>query len=612
MTITAPTRNDERAVRESIGPLAWAFHRQVSAAGLATDPESVVALAAALLMRATVDGHICLTLDEIAEHAAAARVPSVGIEAMRSALDVHPWVGTGDGDTPLVFENEKLYLRRFREAEIRLAAAIRSRINAPAADTTLPILAKRFREVFPKADASDWQAVAVAASLRSRLAVITGGPGTGKTTTVARLLAMLFAQNPDVRIALAAPTGKAATRLGEAVQETLRQMGVDDTVRERFPSSGRTIHRLLGYRPQDDSFRHSEYDPLEHDVVIIDEASMVPLLLMDILFAAVRPDARIVLLGDHNQLASVEAGSVLADVVAASGALERAHGPAFAAAYATLSGVHLPTDVNAVPLRDVVVRLVQSHRFDDTKGIGALARAIRDGDADGAVAALQDSDESVERGPESAQQDSWMESLTEPAQVLFDATSPEAALDALGRVRVLCATNVGPAGTDALTPRIEQMLRSRGHDITGRYYRGRPLLLTRNDYSLGLFNGDIGVVWDELEADGSHVQRAFIASPEFGDTAKGFPLPQLPEAVTAWAMTVHKSQGSEFDTVIVVLPDSDVRTLTRELLYTAVTRAKSRVIVVGPDETLRLAIARTARRGSGLAERLRDVEGKER
>jgi exodeoxyribonuclease V alpha subunit len=319
-----------------------------------------------------------------------------------------------------------------------------------------------------------------------------------------------------------------------------------------------------------------------------------------------------VLLGDHNQLASVEAGSVLADVVAASGALEGAHGPAFAAAYATLSGVHLPTDVNAVPLRDVVVRLVQSHRFDDTKGIGALARAIRDGDADGAVAVLQDPDESIGRGPESAQQDSWMESLTEPAQLLFDASSPDAALEALSRVRVLCATNVGSAGTDALTPRIEQMLRRLGHDVTGRFYRGRPLLITRNDYALGLFNGDIGVVWDELDEDGTTVQRAFIANPGLGDAAKGFPLPQLPEAVTAWAMTVHKSQGSEFDTVIVVLPDSDVRTLTRELLYTAVTRAKSRVIVVGPDETLRLAIGRTARRGSGLAERLRDVEGKAR
>lgn len=603
-TDTAPL-TDERAVREAIGPLAFTFRRQAASAGLATDPNGAVAMAAALLMRATVDGHICLTLDEIAEHAAAARVPGVEVETLRRGLDVHPWVGTGDGDTPLVFENDKLYLRRFREAEVRLAAAIRARVDAPAADDSLPVLANRFREVFPAADGSDWQAVAVAASLRSRLTVVTGGPGTGKTTTVARLLAMLFAQNPDLRVALAAPTGKAATRLGEAVQETLRQMGVGDEIRERLPSSGRTIHRLLGYRHQDDSFRHSGYDPLEHDVIIIDEASMVPLLLMDILFAAVRPDARIVLLGDHNQLASVEAGSVLADIVGASGALDKAHGPALSAAYAMLCGAHVPTDERATPLRDAVVRLVRSHRFDDTKGIGALARAIRDGDADGAVAALQDPDDSVGRGPESALQDTWMDSLIEPARRLFDATSPDAALEALGRVRVLCATNVGPAGTDALTPRIEQMLRSRGHDITGRYYRGRPLLLTRNDYSLGLFNGDIGVVWDESETDGSSVQRAFIASPEFGDSAKGFPLPQLPEAVTAWAMTVHKSQGSEFDTVIVVLPDNDVRTLTRELLYTAVTRAKSRVVIVGPDESLRLAVARTARRGSGLAARLR-------
>jgi exodeoxyribonuclease V alpha subunit len=604
MTTTVQALGDGRLLREALGPLAWSFHRQVAMAGLAIDPEGVVATAAAVLMRATVDGHICLTLEELEEHALAARVPTAGVAALRRALGTHPWVGTGDGATPIVFEDGQLYLRRFREAEVRLAAAIRARIAAPAMDNASPALVARFREVFPAGTETDWQAVAVAASLRSRLSVVTGGPGTGKTTTVARLLAMLFAQDPDVRVALAAPTGKAATRLGEAVQETLRQMGVEDAIRERLPSAGRTIHRLLGYRPQDDSFRHGENDPLEHDVVIIDEASMVPLLLMDILFAAVRPDARIVLLGDHDQLASVEAGCVLADVVEASGALGNAHGAALSDAYATLSGVRLPTDAGATPLRDSVVRLVRSHRFDDTKGIGALARAIRDGDADGAVAALQRPDESVVRGAESAQQDCWMEWLAESARGLFAATSPDVALDALGRVRVLCATNVGPAGTDALTPRIEQMLRNSGHDISGRFYRGRPLLLTRNDYALGLFNGDIGVVWDEVEADGTTVQRAFISSPEFGDAAKGFPLPQLPEAVTAWAMTVHKSQGSEFDTVVVILPDSDVRTLTRELLYTAVTRAKSRVIIVGPDESLRVAVGRTARRGSGLAARL--------
>ena len=338
--------------------------------------------------------------------------------------------------------------------------------------------------------------------------------------------------------------------------------------------------------------------------MIVDEASMVPLLLMDTLFAALRPDARIVLLGDHDQLASVEAGSVLADLVAASGALEGDHGASLASTYEMLSGVPLPASTEATPLRDSVVRLVYSHRFDDSKGIGALARAVRDGDADGAIAVLSNPDDSLVRGPGSVRDESWLDILTEPANAVFASPTPETALQALGRVRVLSPTNVGPAGTEALTRRIEDKLRSLGHDVTAQFYRGRPLLLTRNDYALGLFNGDIGVVWDETDEDGARVQRAFIANPETGNLAKGFPIPQLPEAVTAWAMSVHKAQGSEFDTVIVVLPDTDVRVLSRELMYTAVSRAKSRVVIVGPDESLRLAVGRTARRGSGLAARL--------
>ena len=199
----------------------------------------------------------------------------------------------------------------------------------------------------------------------------------------------------------------------------------------------------------------------------------------------------------------------------------------------------------------------------------------------------------------------WLEAVTEPAARVFSARDPEGALEALGCVRVLCATNVGPAGTGALTPRIEQALRKQGHDLTSKFYRGRPLLLTQNDYALGLFNGDIGVVWDDpTEKVGARVERGFIASAEGGEQARSFSVLQLPGAATAWAMSVHKAQGSEFDTVVVVLPDSDVRVLSRELLYTAVTRAKKRVIVVGSDETIRLAIGRTARRGSGLAARL--------
>ena len=598
------TVTDAVDLHEALGPLASVFHRQVAAVGAATDGDGVVARAAALLMRAAIGGHICLSPEELEEHAEAAGVSGVSAARLRSAIPLHPWVSAADGPTPLVFEGDRLYLRRFREAEVRLACAIRERVSATPLDSALHALVGPFREIFPITAEVDWQGVAVAAGLRSRFCLITGGPGTGKTTTVARLLALLLEQNPTVRVALAAPTGKAATRLGEAIRQTWDTLGMDAATRERLPATGRTVHRLLGYRPYDDSFRHNASDPLEHDVVIVDEASMVPLLLMDTLFAALRPDARIILLGDHDQLASVEAGSVLADLVAASGAIQGAHGAGLARAYATLSGVTIPTTTVATPLRDAVVRLVKSHRFDDAKGIGALARAVRDGDADAALAALQQRDDTVVRGPQSARDGSWLEVLAEPAGAVFSATSPNAALEAFGRIRVLCATNVGSAGTQALTERIEDRLDALGHDVTRTFYRGRPVLLTRNDYALGLFNGDIGVVWDEPDEDGVPIQRAFIANPDFGDSAKGFPLPQLPEAVTAWAMSVHKTQGSEFDTVVVVLPDADVRVLSRELLYTAVSRAKVRVIVVGPDETLRLAIARTARRGSGLSARL--------
>lgn len=432
MTTSAISLQDSPLLRKAFGPLAWAFYAQVAAAGASTDADGIVAAAGALLMRATIEGHICLSPEEIEEHAEAAGVPGVTAAPLRLALSTHPWAGSGDGATPLVFEGDRLYLRRFREAEVRLACGIRERVTAPALNVALPVLAERFREIFPPTPDTDWQGVAVAASLRSRFSLITGGPGTGKTTTVARLLALLLEQDSDVRVALAAPTGKAATRLGEAIRHTWDQMGVDPAIRDRLPSTGRTVHRLLGYRPADDSYRHNASDPLEHDVVIVDEASMVPLLLMDTLFAALRPDARIVLLGDHDQLASIEAGSVLADLVAASGALTGAHGVALAGAYATLSGVALPTSVDATPLRDAVVRLVRSHRFDDTKGIGALARAIRDGDADAALAVVRQPDDSVVRGPDTARDDGWLDALAEPADAIFSAQTPDTALEALG------------------------------------------------------------------------------------------------------------------------------------------------------------------------------------
>ena len=300
---------------------------------------------------------------------------------------------------------------------------------------------------------------------------------------------------------------------------------------------------------------------------------MVPLLLMDALFESLRPSARLILLGDHDQLASVEAGSVLSDIV------------------------HV---ADSGPMNSAMRRLTKSHRFDETKGIGALARAIRDGDADAALSAMLSNDGTVEHA---SGDHHWLEEFATLAEPVFDAESPDAAIKQLGQVRILCATNVGPTGTGAITARAEQALRRRGRDVSGRSYRGRPLLITRNDYTLDLFNGDVGVVWDEIES-GERIERAFVSGQADAGRARSFPLPQLPEAATAWAMSIHKSQGSEFDTVYVVLPDRDSRVLSRELLYTAVTRAKSKVVLVGSAETLGNAIGKTARRESGLGYRL--------
>lgn len=525
-------------LREQLGTLATRFHEMIARDEAGGD--GIVPLAGALVMHAALEGHSCLTLEGIAAKADALEVAQFKAAALKGALGNHRWVGHGDGSAPLVFEHDRLYLRRFREAELRVARAVRRLAS------------------------------------EGRFHVITGGPGTGKTTRVAGILAELLAQDPNLRIALAAPTGKAATRMGEAI-ETAWAREKQEHLRELVPPVGTTLHRLLKYLPFDDTFRRNGNDPLEHDVVIVDEASMVPLLLMDALFGALRPTARLYLLGDHDQLASVEAGSVLADIVKA------ADGGA-------LSGC--------------LTRLTKSHRFDDSRGIGALARAIRDGDADAAIAALRSGDATLSWSVQDPRDESWINEYAAAIDGVFDAASPSEALQRIGEARVLCATNVGPAGTEAVVERVERALRHRGRNVLGRQYRGRPLMITRNDYTLQIFNGDIAIVWDRIEEDGSKREFACIAAPSPSGTLREIPLSQVPQAVPAWAMSIHKSQGSEFDSVYVVLPEGETRVLNRELLYTAVTRARMRVVLVGSEATIRRSIGERAWRGSGLAVRL--------
>lgn len=506
--------------------------------------------------------------------------------------------------TPLVVDGTRLYLRRFHDAERRVARAISERVQQPRAND-LSASAELFRKLFPHAAMStDWQAAAAVAALRSSLVFITGGPGTGKTTVAARLLALLIARAPSVTVAVAAPTGRAAARLSEAIGGAVQREQLHAFVGAQLPTSGNTLHRLLGYAPWNDQFRHHAGNPLPHDVIIVDEASMVDVLMMDALFSAVKADARVIVLGDPDQLASVDTGFVLGDVARAAqpahDALSALHSTSFANDYAALSGGAaslIPSQATVPPLRDAVVRLRVSYRFGQRPGIGALATATQAGHADEALRVLDDAtydDVSLDApGSVAALLAPILPQLTE----YLHATTPEAALGALARFRVLCALRDGETGVAGVNSAIERWLSQQGYVVNG-WYDHRPVLITANDPSLRLFNGDVG---STLAVDGV----PYVHFPLADGGSRAIAPSRLPAHETAWAMTVHKSQGSEFDHVRLVLPDADTRILTRELLYTGITRARERVTIVGTAAMVRLATSRTVARASGLVDRLR-------
>jgi exodeoxyribonuclease V alpha subunit len=412
---------------------------------------------------------------------------------------------------------------------------------------------------------------------------VAGGPGTGKTTTVARILALLDEQaaaagRPPPRVALAAPTGKAAARLEEAVHTEAAKMPLGDNERARLSTlSGSTLHRLLGWRPDSRSrFRHHRDNRLPHDAVVVDEASMVSLSLMAKLIDALRTDARLILVGDPDQLASVEAGAVLGDIVGAG----------------SYEGI-------------VVLRRV--HRFGGA--IADLATAIQRGDESAAVAVLRAGhddvrwiDLDVAAGGVVAALQPVRDAVVDAGRRITNAAragDARGALDGLKAMRVLCAHRRGPYGVAEWTPQIESWLAAAipGYGDGGPWYVGRPLLVTENDYGLRLFNGDAGVVIDA--GDG----RTVAAFERTGGLFEVSPR-RLGSVDTVHAMTVHKSQGSQFDAVAVILPDAESPILTRELLYTAVTRAQQQLTVVGTEDSIRAAVARPIARASGLRERL--------
>jgi exodeoxyribonuclease V alpha subunit len=572
-----------------------------------------VALALALTARAVAEGHSCL-VPPAEGPAVPGEAPLCSADELthalaESALSASALAGPPGSSAPLIVDGGCLYLQRYWAYEDRLAGRLGRLLAAsPAAvDTSrLGPDGGLFDYGWVGPDEPNWQAVAAAVALRHRFAVVSGGPGTGKTYTVLRLIRLLLESAqatgaPPPVIRLAAPTGKAAARMMESIRAGLAALPDAGRLSPHLPDKAATLHRLLGLRFGSTLPRHDRDNPLAADVVIVDEASMIDLPLMAKLADAVPDHGRLVLLGDRYQLASVESGSVLAELCGAAGvnAFSAAQREALAPLVPAASAPATAETGAPLALADHVVTLQTSHRFKPESAIGRLAAAVNAGDADAALAVGREGDSAVDLVLDDAPDlDALAATLADAYGPLFDADSPEAAIDALDRVRLLTATRVGPAGALAMNQRIfDHVARRRGLDPQQTWYPGRPVIVLHNDYRAGLFNGDTGVC---LAGGDGHLRVWF--SSETG------PLSLLPSAMpaheTAFAMTVHKSQGSEFEHVWLLLPEADSAVLSRELVYTGITRARSQVAVLGPQAVLRQAVARGNRRASGLGARL--------
>lgn len=506
----------------------------------------------------------------------------VEAEAIRSGIVLH-------GILRLV--GSRLYLDRYWREERQVAADLRALADHRPEGVRVDVLDAGLGRVFA-GEVDGRQSAAAASAVRRGLTIVAGGPGTGKTTTVARIVALLAEQaaaagTAPPLVALAAPTGRAAARLEESVHDEARGLPVDEAIREQLRElHASTLHRLLGWRPDSQSrFRHNRGQRLPHDVVIVDETSMVSLSLMARLVEAVRPDARLILVGDPGQLASIEAGAVLGDIVGRA---------------------------NETAGRPGIVILDRVHRYGG--GIASLAEAIRRGDADGVVEILRAGPDGVswigvDTADPGAENDlSQVRALAIAAgrgvAEAAGAGDARGAIAALAAFRILCAHRRGPQGVATWTAHIESWLAASidGFTATGRWYAGRPLLVGENDYELKLYNGDTGVV---VARDRDRVTAAFERGGQILEVSPT----RLKSVETAYAMTIHKSQGSQFDTAAVLLPAATSRILTRELLYTAATRARRELIVVGTEDAVRGAVGRPVARASGLESRIWGAAG---
>jgi exodeoxyribonuclease V alpha subunit len=560
-------------------------------------------LAAVLTSRATRHGHICLNINHLADKEWMSEfmgntipldlpdLTEIVIELSTSGV-----VGSPGDFQPLILDTgHRLYLYRYWDYQRRLAEYLVSTagIDGVASEG----IGERLRHYFPEPD--DWQRIAATVALLRNVCVIAGGPGTGKTRTVCAIIALFIEHSipKETKIQIVAPTGKAAVRLQEAVRKAIHELpDLPPGIADAIPRDASTIHRMLGTIRNSPYFRYNKNNKLDLDLLIIDEASMVDLALMAKVIDALPARTKLILLGDSNQLASVEAGAVLADICSPFGIASFSQ--KMAEDIAGITGDTLPANiVSDSGLHDGIVELKKSYRFADRKGIGELAGAINNGEAEQAIAILQD-----EQYPDVSWRSISQNAIYAGIIRIFEtyqSASPSASFAFFDHERILCAVRSSPLGVRAINTIVDQAIRQRRHVRQNEpWYAGQPVLITQNDYQVNLFNGDLGIL---LPNEKEELFAFFIDTA--GDFRAVRPF-RLPEFEPSYAMTVHKSQGSEFDKVILILPDEDSRVLTRELLYTAVTRASQNVEIWASEEILRTAIARKTERASGLGELL--------
>lgn len=553
-------------------------------------------LAGTLAAAAVGNGHVCLPLDHIT-WPEAPYLP--GPIPWRHILLASSVVGQPGETAPLILDDHnRLYLYRFYNYEQQIADFLRQRA------TQITIVDKTragalLKQLFPESRNVDFQQIAAAMSLLKPLLIISGGPGTGKTYTVARILALSQAlQEKPLRIGLAAPTGKAAIRLEESIRKA--KQTIEPHLAEAIPEQAQTLHRLLGFQPGGDDFRYNRTNPIPLDLLILDEASMIDIVLMAALVRGLPTTTRLILLGDRNQLASVEAGSLFADLC---GTEDIGWSPVLRTELTRLTGIKpLPEAASNSTMTDAIIQLRASYRFREQSGIHTLATAVNNGSLEEVTWTLGSgfSDLEAEWSIDKKREIWLRDKIIQGFHNMLTASSLQEAYHRMESFRLLCAVRRGPAGVDQINTLAETLFSAAGciAEQSTDWYKGKPIIIRRNHYEMQLFNGDTGIVWP----DGHGRLRAWFMRSD--NTLYPISPARLPEYDTAYAITIHKAQGSEFDNILLLLPEEDSRVLSRELLYTGITRARSKLTLCSTKNILAKAVDRQTRRHSGLQDKL--------